>query len=431
MEAKKILIFPAGTEIAFEIVNALRFSKFVELYGGNSVSDHSEFVFQNLIQGFPFVDEPGFLEFLNKVIEDYKIDCIYPAHDSVSVFLSTHADEIKAQVIITDKETTDICRSKSRTYEYFKGETFIPKYFETSEQVKTYPVFVKPTIGQGSVGARKISSREELEKALKQDPSLVICEYLPGMEYTIDCFTDRHGKLRIAKMRNRERIRTGISVRSRMMERNKEVWNIAEIINSKLRFKGAWFFQLKKNADGEFRLLEISPRIPGTMGLSRNCGINFPMLTLFDSWGYDVDIIDNEYDIILDRAFHSAYKMNLEYEHVYVDYDDTLIIRDKVNTTLLTFLYQAVANGKKLHLLSKHIGDLQQDFKKYRIAEELFDEIIVIDPKLEKIDYIKEKSAIFIDDSFAERIKVRDVLNIAVFDVDMIESLIDTCVLQV
>ena len=38
---KKILIFPAGTEIAFEIFNALKYSKFVELFGGTSANDHS------------------------------------------------------------------------------------------------------------------------------------------------------------------------------------------------------------------------------------------------------------------------------------------------------------------------------------------------------------------------------------------------------
>ena len=45
MIPKKVLIFPAGTEIAFEIQNALKYSKFVELYGINSTSCHAEFVF--------------------------------------------------------------------------------------------------------------------------------------------------------------------------------------------------------------------------------------------------------------------------------------------------------------------------------------------------------------------------------------------------
>ena len=83
---KKVLIFPAGTEIAFEIVNALKYSKFVELYGGTSADDHSEFVYKHLIKGFPYVNDNRFLDYLNNVIDKYEIDCIYPAHDSVSVY---------------------------------------------------------------------------------------------------------------------------------------------------------------------------------------------------------------------------------------------------------------------------------------------------------------------------------------------------------
>ena len=55
VKAKKVLVFPAGTEIAFEILNALKYSKFVELYGGISTDDHSEFVYKNLIKGFPYI----------------------------------------------------------------------------------------------------------------------------------------------------------------------------------------------------------------------------------------------------------------------------------------------------------------------------------------------------------------------------------------
>lgn len=422
---KKVLIFPAGTEIAFEIFNALKYSKFVELYGGTSADDHSEFVYKRLIRGFPYINDEGFLNYLNNVIAEYGIDCVYPAHDSVSVFLSDNADKINAQVIITDAFTTNICRSKKETYAFFNGESFIPRTFDTKEGIDSYPVFVKPTVGQGSNGAKKISNRMELETALQQDKSLVICEYLPGMEYTVDCFTDRHGKLHIAKIRDRERIRSGISVRSKMMEAESVVQGIAKKINSKLHFRGAWFFQLKRNNEGEYRLLEISPRIPGTMGLSRNCGINFPMLTLFDFWDYDVSIIDNDYDIILDRAFYNAYKINIQYDHIYCDYDDTIIVNGKVNKTLISFLYQAKEYKKTIHLLSKHIGDLYEDLDRHCICDKLFDNITVIAPNSDKTKYISEKSAIFIDDSFSERFNVKKKLGIPVFDLDMIESLID------
>ena len=135
------MIFPAGTEIAFEIVNALKYSKFVKLYGGTITEDHSEFVFENLIKGFPYIDSPNFLNYLNRIIEEYQIDCIYPAHDSVSMFLSEFSEKILAQVIITEYEMTKICRSKLKTYEYLSDYNFIPKTYKCMNEVEQYPVF--------------------------------------------------------------------------------------------------------------------------------------------------------------------------------------------------------------------------------------------------------------------------------------------------
>ncbi len=422
---KKILIFPAGTEIAFEIVNALKYSKFVELYGGTSASDHSEFLYKNLIKGFPYIDDDGFIDYLNEIIDEYAIDCVYPAHDSASVIMSENSDKIHAQVIIANKKTTDICRSKEETYKYLKEYSFIPLTYKNIDEIPSYPVFVKPKIGQGANGAKLIKSREELDVAISADNNLIICEYLPGMEYTIDCFTDKHGKLLVSKLRNRERIRNGIAVRSSQVKNTQIIHEIANIINEKFQFIGAWFFQVKQDINGKYKLLEISPRIPGTMGLSRNTGINFPMLTLFTFWGYDVSIIDNEYDITLDRAFYSAYRINIKYSDIYMDYDDTITLDGKINPDVMRFIYQSINLGKKIHILSKHQTNLKEDMIKAHVDSGLFESIKVIDVNDEKYNYIDIKDAIFIDDSFAERKKVHDKLNIPVFDVDMIESLID------
>lgn len=425
MKAKKVLIFPAGTEIAFEIVNALKYSKFVELYGGTSADDHSEFVYKKLIKGFPYINQDDFLEFLNEVIDVYGIDCVYPAHDSASVFMSEFSEKIHAQVIITDKKTTEICRSKSKTYEHFKKEKFIPKTYSNIEEVDTYPVFVKPVVGQGSVGAKKVNSKQELENILSRESGLVICEYLPGTEFTVDCLTDKDGKLRVVKIRDRQRTRAGISVRSQEHIVDKSVFDIATAINSSLKFKGAWFFQVKKDQHEEYKLMEISPRIPGTMGLSRNLGINFPMLTLFIFWGYPIDVIDNGYDILLDRAFYSAYRINIEYTHVYIDFDDTITWNGCVNPDVMKYIYQAKNAKKHIHIISRHEGNIYEDLEKICVPKSLFDDINVIKKTEEKYNYITEEDAIFIDDSFAERKKVFENKGIPVFDVDMIEALID------
>ena len=423
-DVKNILVFPAGTEIAFEIHDALKNSKFVRLFGATSVPCHAEFVFQTCVTGLPFVDDPALIPALNRVIDAYGIDYVYPAHDSALLRFSEERDALHAEVIASARETVEICRSKTRTYRFLSGAPYLPAFYGSPDEIPGYPVFIKPAVGQGSQGARIIRDRSHLEEALSEGQEYTICEYLPGEELTVDCFTDRHGSLLVVSPRSRERIRAGIAVRSRNLPLTEDLQSIAEDINRRLSFNGAWFFQVKKNAAGQFRLLEIAPRIAGTMGLTRNLGINMPLLTLYNFWGIDVSLIPNREDLLLDRAFISRFQTDLSYSSVYVDFDDTLIVRGKVNAFLMMFLYQAFNQGKRLCLLTRHSTDIFADLEKACIPASLFSEIIRLDEAGAKTDYIAPDS-IFIDDSFSERKRVRDALGIPVFDLDMVESLID------
>lgn len=425
---KNLLIFPAGTEIGIEIFNALKYSKFFKVFGATSLEDHSVYLYKRLITGLPYYHEKGFLSEFNKILEVYKIDYVYPANDAVQCFLVQNEKNVAAKIVSASPKTVEICRSKKETYRYLCNHEcfwFVPKVFESIETIENYPVFVKPDKGQGSVGAEIVYNEERLKQRLGEGKKLVICEYLDGEEYTVDCFTDRKGNLRVISLRNRARIRLGISVHSQILDENEDVNKIANSLNSIFKFQGAWFFQLKKDHQGNFKLLEVSPRIPGTMGVSRNRGVNFPILTLFDLEGYDIDIIENKYKISVDRAFINRYKIEMDYDVVYVDFDDTLIIDNRVNVMLLAFLYQALDKKKTIILVTKHINDIQESLKKYKISEDIFADIISLKKIDEKTKYINKDRAIFIDDSFAERKRVNIEKDIPVFDVDMIESLID------
>lgn len=423
-EKQNILIFPAGTEIAFEIRDALQFSKFVRLFGATGPDCHADFVFSSCVSGLPYATDPAVIDALNEVIDEYYIDYVYPAHDSALLMLSENRGSLHCPVVASDRLTVEVCRDKNKTYEFLSGASYLPVSYKKPDEVEAYPVFIKPAVGQGSEGARVIKDRAHLEEALSEGIDYAICEYLPGEEYTVDCFTDRHGVLRFVNPRTRDRIRAGIAVRSHTLPFDGRIQEIAEDINSKLSFNGAWFFQVKRNANGEYRLMEVAPRVAGTMGLSRNLGVNLPLLTLYNFWGYDVDILSNGNYELLDRAFISRFKTDIEYSNVYVDFDDTLTLDGKVNPLLMMFLYQAKNQGKRICLLTKHSEDIYKDLKKYNIAESLFDEIVLLERTEDKAPHILPDS-IFIDDSFAERKRVKDALGIPVFDLDMIESLLD------
>lgn len=422
---KNVLVFPAGSEIGLEINNALKYSTHFRVFGLTSVEHHCNYVFSDCFLMPEFYYHPGFIDKLNELVDRHEIDYIYPADDDVQLFLVRNQSLIHATVVSPDLFTTEICRAKSKTYQLFAGEDFIPEYYQTVDEITRYPVFLKPDVGQGSQGVCKANNAEEVQRALRDDPNRIICEYLPGEEYTVDCFTDITGSLVDAQLRNRKRIRMGISVCSENLPLPEDIRRIAQKINERLHFKGAWFFQIKRDSTGIPRLMEVAPRIAGTMGLTRNKGTNYPLLTLFTFEGNQVGLIRNRYQIQVDRAFISRYKTDILYDTVYVDFDDTLVVRGKVNTFLMMFLYQAKNEGHSVILLSRHRKDIDQSLRDYHIDRTLFDQILILKPEEKKSDYVTAAQAVFIDDSFAERLDVSRTAGIPVFDCSEVEALVD------
>lgn len=420
MKKRNILVFPCGSEIGLDIYSSVQYSAYFHLIGGSSVPDHGKFVYQDYIEGIPFVNDSNFIPYIAKIVKEKNIDAIYPAMDSVITKLKENENFLGCKVITCPLETTEISLSKRQTYNLLKDTISVPHMYKVDE-VKKYPVFAKPNVGYGARGTKKITNKKELLEFVEGKKDLLILEYLPGTEYTVDCFTDRHGNLLYSAARVRDRIRDGISVNTSFVEDQTKFVTLAKKINSKLSFRGAWFYQVKKDVEGNLCLLEIASRLGGSSLLSRAVGINLALLSLFDAFDYDVKIQKNSYHVILDRALGNCYKTDLEFDSVYVDYDDCLILdKVKVNTALVTFLYKCINEGKKVYLLSKHDGNLEKELETFRL-DHLFDKVFHIAKDANKCDYIKNKKAIFFDDSFAERENIRVNKHIPVFSPEMVD----------
>lgn len=424
---KKVLVYPCGTEIGLEIFRAVNKSIHFELIGGSSGYDHGRFVYKKHIDGFPYIKDNSSLDEVKefvRVAKQHQIDYIFPAMDAITTVFAKYRTEMDIEVIAPGFETAKITRSKRLTYEVFHDIIKVPRLYQRVEDIDEYPVFAKPDIGQGSVGARRIDNEEEFLVDFKEKQNRIYMEYLPGKEYTVDCFTNRDGKLVFARGRGRKRIKTGISVNTLFEDRD-EFQEIAGKINTHLNQRGAWFFQLREDKDGKLTLLEIASRMAGTAAITRNIGINLPLLTLHLFSGQIINsVLMNQYDIELDRAFYNSYKINLVYQYVYVDYDDTVVRDSQVDLETICFLYQCINKKKKIILLTRHDGDIWMDLKRYRLTD-IFDEVIHLDRNQEKSDFIVHRNAIFIDDSYNERRKVKEKTNIPVFDTHMLECLLE------
>lgn len=412
-----VLIFPAASEIGLEIHRALRDSKEVLLHGAAQPGPSpADFHFRRL-HPLPSVYDPVCLRALQKLVAAEKIDAVFPAHDDVVLWLAEKAAQIPAAVLTGSEETAQICRSKRLTYEKLGEHLPVPKLWAADDPALSFPVFVKPDRGQGSHRARLVSDRETLARAQKEEPDLLITENLPGAEYTVDCFSHRTQGVLFARARKRIQTRTGISTRTAFAPQvPAREW--AEKINKIIPMRGAWFFQLKEDSCGQLKLLEVAPRIAGSMACSRVTGPNFPLLSLYEAAGFDLTIDFFDADLEMGRSLDARFLYRDPVEALYLDLDDVLLLRGEVNTRLVGLIFQFRNRGVPVCLVTKHRDDLDKTLAQYRLHD-LFDRIehLPSDPAISKAAVIKEKNAVLIDDSFRERQLVRrDKPNVRCFD---------------
>lgn len=421
-----ILIYPSGGENALDVHTALKDIVNIKVYGASTVDNHTRFKYKNILKNPPSITDTDFISRFNKLLDENKIDIVIPCHDSVSEFLAKINKDLNAIIATSKYETTHICRYKSLTYDALKHSKYCPKIFNSNEEI-TFPVFIKPNKGEGSRNAQVVNTLEDFNqiKNLNPNTEFVVSEYLPGEEFTVDCFTDRHGQLKFVGPRTRSRVFGGISTRSETVS-NERFTPVAEDINDSIDFRGLWYFQCKEDLEGNLKILEISTRASGTMNVYRQRGINFPLLTVYDALDYEISIIDSEFDLTMDRSFCARYSIDVTYNHVYLDFDDTLLMHYGVNTTALSFVYQCIQKDIPIHLITKHEKDLDQTMKDAFIPKELFQSIIHLQPTEDKYKFIEHKDSIFIDNAFQERKAIHEKLGIPVFDVDAIDCLMDS-----
>lgn len=398
-----------------------------------SYSNHAEFVCDDCILDIPFLNSPDFLEKFISIIKSRDIDYVIPTDDTAALYFQEYAADIPAVIVSSPYETSKLCRHKSVLYERLKDEQFTPKIYSLSdiENIIEYPVFIKPDDGQGSKGTRVIESREEFNFIEDLD-KMIICEYLPGEEYTLDCFTNKKGELIFCNPRVRTRLMNGITAHGSNISYTDEFKVIINKLNSLINFRGYWYVQLKRDGNSCLKLLEISTRFAGTFAISKGKGINLPLLALCDFSGLDTCVVENNYVVECDKTYIDRYKLHMEYKHLYIDYDDTITSNNGqcVNSFVMAYLYQCRTKGIKISLITRHFDTFKEkisdSLRRLCISEYLFDEIIELTWEEEKYDHIDRISeCIFIDNSFDERKKVHDELGIPVFDVSNTDCLFD------
>lgn len=136
------------------------------------------------------------------------------------------------------------------------------------------PVIIKPRAGSGSRDITLVKTPGQLA-ALPRSDDLLIQEYLPGDEYSIDVLADRPGHVVAAVPRLRARVDSGISVAGRTT-RDSELERFGAAVAQATGLSFVANVQAKRDQSGRPALLEVNPRPPGSLALTIASGVDMP-----------------------------------------------------------------------------------------------------------------------------------------------------------
>ncbi len=238
-----------------------------------------------------FIIPPGnsadFIPTLINLCEFHQIDLLIPTVDFELLPIARHKAEFSAKAVkipLSSVETLELCRDKYKLLQCCEATGLTPSFILLTENTETaafdFPCFAKPRKGAGSRGAIIIENQRALD-LLPKDSSYLVQELLPGDEYSVDVYIHSKGYPLAAVPRLRLKIDSGIAVACQT--KNDPV--IAEMALKIAMEAGIVYvanIQFKANAKGEYKLLEINPRFPGTLPLTAAAGIDIPQILIKD-----------------------------------------------------------------------------------------------------------------------------------------------------
>jgi carbamoyl-phosphate synthase large subunit len=270
----------------------------------------------------PFANDPAFADAVLSLCRKKNIHIVLPLVTKELIPLSQRLNEFElagAKLLVSPAASLEIANNKSRLYEFLQWRGIaVPEFrvIETVEQFNAaaeelnYPakqICFKPSVSNGSRGFRIVTEQiDELDLLFNYKPNstyislndavrilssgsfpeLLVSEYLPGEEYSVDCLAN-HGVPILVVPRVRKKMINGISVEGEFIKEESIITYCSQIIKE-LQLHGNIGIQVKRSQDGQFLILEINPRVQGAIAAALGAGINLPVLAVKQELGLPI-----------------------------------------------------------------------------------------------------------------------------------------------
>ncbi|HET7626770.1 MAG TPA: ATP-grasp domain-containing protein [Bacillales bacterium] len=341
-----LLITGVGSPGAPGVIKSLRSvqDRRFKLVGIDMSPNHAA---KQMVDQFAIGPKAADADFVEKTLElcaDEKVDVVLPMVTAELLVFAKNKQrfsEIGTTVSVSDEKRLKPVIHKGQLFETLKRKGIqVPEHVRVHSPAQlrrafqdlgypNRPVCFKPVISDGSRGFHVIdpeidNSRllfyekptsvyvdfEHLFEVVRDDaaiPELLAMEYLPNEEYSVDLLAN-HGKVLVAVPRLREETAAGISVKGTVVQ-EPDIIAYATTITEQLGLHGNIGIQIRRDKDHHPKILEINPRIQGTIVHCTAAGVNLPYLAVKQALGHPIgqDELNVRWGVRMARYWEETY----------------------------------------------------------------------------------------------------------------------------
>src|ERR671928_477747 len=292
-------------------INTIKSLKMVNFRGKIIATDSSTlsagFFMADSSEVLPEANHSAYIDRLFEIIKNHDVKVLMPASGFDIYPYSENRQrltEIGAYAVVSDRNTLEMCRDKTLTYQSLSsnGKFNIPFTTANPDKIRSFPVIAKPQFGKGSRDVLKIDDESDLEYISSKFDSMIFQEYLPGIEYTVDVLSDLNKKPLMAVPRIRIQTKAGISTKGKIIQDPDLETNCMEIAKH-VGIRGPSCIQMKESPERVIKLIEVNPRLGGGTIFTTLAGANFPAMILDMVAGKEISSLPKVSEITVIRYF--------------------------------------------------------------------------------------------------------------------------------
>lgn len=253
----------------------------------------------------PQIYDDNYVAFLLSYCKKHSISALISLFDIDLPILSRNKslfEQAGIRLVISDYPVTQICNDKWQTYQFLSaiGIRQTPTFINLSEAKSalangklSFPLFIKPRWGMGSIGIYKIETDVELdvlytklhrdifrtylkfESSIDKNECILIQQAIQGQEYGVEIFNDLNGNYVSTFAKKKISMRAGETDIAETIDAEPFMM-IAKQISKELRHIANLDVDCFVEEDGNICVLEMNCRFGGQYPFTHNAGVDEP-----------------------------------------------------------------------------------------------------------------------------------------------------------